>query len=417
MTKNGILLVILILLMGVMPCLAQGYDILVIPYSAINANSKNTQGGVDLEEMFARKVINQLERGGMANAPEVNVLKVSIKNNSKYDPSKDLMENIKVMAKAYGVNKVIVVCSKTDFINDSKQQNLWEKLDLPVITQPNSNMQIVTRVTMYNAREDEIAWSDVYYKHLDATAENIQNKEKLMAVNSYYDDLIPKMFSNIIATKETHAIMLTSEPDEDDFADENPVVSFIENLKKSMAERQAKKFMENEKKEKLAKSAVKPEAKKPVPDLSFQGDKEDAKKVSIFEKIMKTFQFKFYVVKQDLKLDNIKSELGIKEKDKGQKTAEKMLKAKQKDAVKTSKEKIKKEEKTAKSQNLIETIKQKYTASEKSKKVTVKEDKTKFLNLYSQDNENSSANTYIQIKPRYNSKNHVPRFDNSVNDI
>ena len=452
MKTARLLIAIFIVFMGIIPAFAEGYNVLVIPYCAIDTSRRNTMGNVDIEEMLARKFISKMDKDGMANAPTMNVLKISIKNNPKVVPnSSEPMSNVRAIAKAYGVSKVLLIMSKTELQNASQQKNFWNKLDLPVITQSEANVKLVTTVTMYDAKEDEIMWNDVYYKKMNLIGEGNyeSNKSKLAYINEYYDDLIPKVLMNIRDSKETHAIMLTSEPQdvesEKKYEKENFLVAFWENLKNIFSQRQAAK-----EREKQAKLAAKREQKKIKPDLNMKENfKEEERPSTLLTRFKDTFQFKFYVVKQDFKIKNIMKEFEdtskpkadptqkavqkvIEEKQKQtakqlqkeQKTAEKEIKKAAKTAEKKAEKKVVKKEVKTKEDSLPlkEVIKSKYQEY-KLKYATkpTQEDKSVvkgYTNMMLPDREDtSSANIYLQTKPRYNSKNYVPKFNASVNDM
>lgn len=443
---------ILIAVFMVMTCIssvyAEGYNVLVIPDSYVRNINKHMVKSVDIEEMLVRKFITKMEDDGIAYAPTISVLRISIKNNSKFDKKlKDPMENIRAISKAYGVPKVLVIKTNTEMNNNSRQKMFWNRLDLPVLIPFEPNMRLITTVTMYNIKDDEVIWTDVYFKKL--AVEN--NSVNLGDINNYYDQLIPKVFDNIKDSKETHAIMVNSSSDSVKITEEkmNPIKRFIENLKNRYAireiERQEKlldeKVAEKKAKDELAakkeiKKQVKNSVNKPKPNLEVGLDKKTVKKEDskIKKRPLNSVQFKFFIVKQDL-FKNIKHEFDNperKEKAQNQRTAKKILKEKQaqerKEIVRTkqAKSKPKKEVKTANKKSVIDSLKLKYqdfkikNAKKQDSKTKIKtvEEPKKYNYVIESDSENSfSANRYIQSKPRYNSKNYIPKYNYNVNDI
>ena len=114
---------------------------------------------------------------------------------------------------------------------------------------------------------------------------------------------------------------------------------------------------------------------------------------------------------------------------KRQKTAKKLLKEKQvqekKTGTKQVKTKPKKEKKVAK-QSYLDKLKLKYqdlkiqNAKKKdaeTKIKTVEETQQYKYLIESDDGDSVSVNKYIQSKPRYNSRNYTPKYENDVNDI
>ena len=340
----------------------------------------------------------------------------------------------------------MVIKTTTAMSSNSQQKMFWNRLDLPVLIPFEPSMKLSTTVTMYNIKDDEVIWSDVYYKKLAVR----NNGVSLEDINNYYDELIPKVFNNIKDSKETHAIMVNAPSDFAKVSEEkmNPIKQFIENLKNRYAireiERQEKlleekvaekKAKEEREAKREAKKSMKKVVNKPKPNLEVGLDKKVVKQEDTQKKrFLDPIQFKFYIVKQDL-FKNIKKEFDNQEKkeiNRQHRTAKKLLKEKQaqekKEIVKTKQVKLKpkKEVKTAKKKSLKDSLKLKYQdfkiqnakkQDEKTKIKTVEEPK-KYQYLIESDNDgNFSVNKYIQSKPRYNSRNYVPRYDYNVNDI
>lgn len=429
MKTAKILIALTIMILCSMPVFAERYNVLVIPYCAIDTTRQNKMGNVDIEEMLARKFISKMENDGMANAPTINVLHISIKNNPNFiQNAENPMTNVRALAKSYGVSKVLLIMSSTEVQNPHQQKDFWTKLDLPVITHPETNMRLVTTVKMYDAKTDEVTWSDVYYKHVNKIGNVIHDLEtpedRLSAINSYYDELIPKVLDNIEGSKETHAIMLTSLPKDakinTSVTKENPIIVFIENLKNSFEARRLEK--ERIKREKaLAKS----NKNKIKPNFEMQetlAEKNQQNK-GFFSKIIKAFNWKFYIVKQDLKIKNVVKEFQDpvkKDDDKTSKTAEKLLKEKHKNIQKGVKKKTAK--KTG--PGLIETIKTEYNKfmeeaeEKKAEREKIMNENVKYQTVTRTENDMTpAANIYLNVRPRNNSKNTSPKFSYPVNDI
>lgn len=404
------------------------YNVLVVPYCAIDTTRQNKMGNVDIEEMLARKFIAKMENDGMANAPTVSVLNISIKNNPDFvRNAADPMINVKALSKSYGVPRVLIIKSKTEVQNPNQQKVFWTKLDLPVITHPESNIRLVTTVTMYNAQSDSVLWSDVYYKQINkmgSLGDDESISSKISAINDYYDQLIPKVLDNIEGSKETHAIMLTSLPEdafvEDKVTVENPIVAFFENIRQAFEKRRLKK--EKIKREKLAEKTKKNQIK---PNLTMQEKlTEQNNNLGFFGRLKKTFNWKFYVVKQDFKIKSILKEFqneDEKKDDTVQKTAEKLLKEKQKQRKKEEKSNTKTIEHKP---SIIDTIEAKYnkvktdSAEKKAEKEKLMDENVKYKTVITSDDEmETSANRYLHTKPRFNSRNYSPKFNSEINDI
>ncbi|MCR5265879.1 MAG: hypothetical protein K6E29_04725 [Cyanobacteria bacterium RUI128] len=420
----------------------EGYNVLVIPSCYVRNVKKPVVKSVDVEELLARKFIMKMEANGIAYAPTMNVLRISINNNSKVNKAEnDAMENIRILSKAYGVPKVIIITTNTDTNSNAQQKMFWNRLDLPVLIPFEPNMKLTTTVTMYNAKNNEIIWSDVYYKRIGMK----DNGVDISDIDSYYDELIPKVFENMRDSKETHAIMVNSPADLINNPAEkiNPIKQFIENIKNSFAQKQIEKqekLLDEKVAEKKAKESKKANkkvinnvVKKPAPNLEIKSDNKKAVQQEETTKkgLLDSIQFKFYIVKQDL-FKNIKNEFDNPEKNtvkQQQKTAKKLLKEKQEQEKKESVKKTKspKEQKSEK-KSLVDVMKTKYLDmriqnakkqdSAGKEKTVSEQNSSKYKYVINSDDEDSvSANRYIQSKPRYNSRNYIPKYASDVNDM
>ncbi len=207
---------LLLIALGIaQPVFAGEYKVLVIPNSCIDSTKKHTIDTVDIEELLSKKIINRMEDTGMACAPTIDILRISILNNPYYvQKAVNPINNAKIISNSYNVYKVILVSSKLEVISPVQQKEFWQKLNLPVISQHESNTQLVTTVTMYDMKSNQILWSDVYYQKVDQIGNNINkyndNKTKLTAVNNYYDKLANNVLRDLSETTTTSAILVKS---------------------------------------------------------------------------------------------------------------------------------------------------------------------------------------------------------------
>lgn len=400
---------------------AEEYNFLVIPNSIIDTAHRTIIGKTDIEELLAKKFIDKLEASDTANAPTVNVLKISIINNPNFKYyAENPLDNAKIIANAFGISKVLIISSTTEVKNPAQQKEFWKKMGLPVITNPEPNVRVVTRVTMYNVKDDEVLYSDVFYKNLNFTGTDINvydmGTPKLTAVNSYYEELIPKMFENVKDSKQTHAILLSSTSG----VQKNIVVTDELLPKKS-----AKKSEEKEVKPVSTPSvpttevvSVKHEkivpAKKLQPDLevkeNFNENKQDKKeKKGLLAKIKDGMKFNVKIFDYCAVKDVPAQATQTKPYTVRKSVVKKVLKErnnelkKQETAVKSVKTDEKKEIQTSDKPN--------------KEKVSDNENKINYSNMVIPTEDNESANRYIQTKLRTRAKEFSPKFDNTVNDM
>ena len=325
---------------------ASGYNVLVIPTGIIGTSHNHMFGKTDIEELLTRSLIWHMEDMDIANAPSITTLKISIKNNPNYDANAiDPFNNLKAIAKSYGVTKVMLVSTKLEIQSNSDQKKFWNKLDLPVITPVDSNLRIVTKIQLINPQTNEILWNDMYYKNTDTLGIGVNgysnSDSKLNAIMAYYDNLSVKILTDIKNSKETKAVMIPTD---------------------------------EEKKE-----------LKPMKLIKRSG-------VNVTIPISKT-----------------KTNLNPIDVNKGQKNTSKIntIKDNVKHKVETSKQK-KEEQKFKKELNEFSQIN------------IQKEEKSQIKNenyVETSDIDTLPTTNFMHIKPRKNSRNYLPKFDSSINDI
>lgn len=188
---------------------ADEYSIIVVPVCSVSSTPSVKIGNVNIEELLAQKFITKAESLGTANAPTISELRISIKNNPNIVLSKDdYISNAKMLSEAYGVPVILLLSSGTKMQDSVEQKTFWQKLNMPVITQQEPTTKLVTTLTLVNAKSNEVIWSDIYYHKIESNIYSLNDKEKLSMINSYYDELVPRILGNMRSTKETHAIML-----------------------------------------------------------------------------------------------------------------------------------------------------------------------------------------------------------------
>lgn len=467
-----IVIAFFIILSGIIPVFAEGYDILVIPVSVITTSKKCTVANVDIEDLLAKKIVDKMELESIAYSPNTNILKISIKNNSDFKhEALDCFENAKILSNSYGVPRVLLISSKIELINPDQQKKFWNKLDLPVLIQPESNMKLITTVTLYNGKDDEVVWSDTYYKKLNLTGEGINNyntdSARLTAIYAYYNELIPKIFENMKDSKQTHAIMVRSGSDGILLNKDNPVVippklTFAEKLKMAFQGFGGDKKQKKKKSKSTTRTNIKDTVNlKPTFELEQtpKNLKEEENK-GVVNKFKRTFQFKLNIMHFDsikrflsesfVRSDDAKTKDNakniLKDRTKQEKSAEVKSAVKSQTKEKTVKKpeptKVKKESKpenkikpvksekeskvksSEKKEGLLSRMKKKLDdmkAGSNEKKEIKKNDKNeriKYSTMVVPTDENTSeATKNLQTKPRNNARNYVPKFDTSVNDI
>ena len=398
-TLSRIFIAFILTTISILPVLAEGYTALVLPNSSVSPKVVNRVDNTDIEKLLARKIIDKLEKTGMDYAPTLNVLRISIINNANYNSNSiEPMNNVKAIAKAYGISKVILVSSKTEILSAGQQKEFWNKMNLPVITPSESGVKVTTTVTLYNSKTDEVIYSDVFYKKLNVIGNDVSNEhKKLSAINDYYDELLPRLFDEIRDSKETHAKIISGASlQETSNTDATPVMMYkpvtrekdtTKTIKKVKPEQTVKKNISTEKKERLAER-IKNGLKTRTP--------KQAKVKVVKETEQKT---KPYVVRKNV-LKKLSKENGMN---------------------KTAKEVKVEPKKKISANNIIKAkynnMKEKYI-TDKAVKAQKNENNVQYSTVISPNEENTScANKYIQTRPRANAKSYTTHFDNEVNDI
>lgn len=262
---SQIIIILVSLLLFSFPVYSAGYSVLVLPDSCLDSRIKHSVSNVDIEELLARKFIDRLEFVGSENAPTMGVIKISIKNNSNYiTQPESCLDNAKILSSSYGVPRVLMISSKVEKCADKDKFNIFA--DLPILYPQNSNVQVVTKLTMYDSKYDKVIWSDVYYKRMD-----ISSVSNINSINAYYDELIQKVLVSLKETKETHAVVVSPKQarlfDMEEIKEffETKYNDFIQERKNKKQEKQEKQNISTEPKEQKLKPQ-KPEEER----LSFK---------------------------------------------------------------------------------------------------------------------------------------------------
>ena len=298
-----ILIASLIIFWCILPSLAEGYNVLVIPQSCVDTSYKYNIGNIDFEELLVKKFVTKMEDGDIAYAPTLSVLKISILNNPYlHKDGLKLMDNVNILSNAYGVPRVLLVSSKLEMQTASQQKALWEKLGLPVIIRPEENFRVVTSVKLLNTKDNEVIYNNIFYKNMSAS--DVKN------IDAYYDELIPKVFETLRDSKQTHAIMVgsgvnieVSDDKKSDYYEYEPMISSKTRLK----------TIGNTDKNILTKN-TKVYNKKVKTDLEPKEQFDNNKAIEASKKAKNGFLFRFNVMNIDKIIDAIKNENNAKPK-------------------------------------------------------------------------------------------------------
>ncbi len=403
-TLSRIITAFILTTITILPVMAEGYTTLVLPNSSVMPKNINKVDNTDIEKLLARKIIDNMEKAGSDYAPTLDVLRISIINNSDFDKNtKEPMKNVKALSRAYGIPKVILISSKTEIITANEQKEFWNKMNLPVLTQPEANIKVTTTVKLYNSKTDEIIYSDVFYKRLNVIGSDMNNEQrKLSALNEYYDELLPRLFDGIKESKETHAkIISSSDMPKIKTNEATPVLMYKPVTKEKTSEKTVTRKVKPDLTVKENVTAEKKEGfmtkLKGCFKLKYANEtKSSDKKVATTEKIkVKPFVIKKNVIKKSSK------ENGLNTQTKTTKQTDTKNKIRVGNSIKTK----------------YSDIKSKYI-SNKLLKAKQNEENVKYSAVITPNEDNtSSANKYIQTRPRTNAKGFFPHFNNEVNDI
>ena len=426
---------------------------LVIPNGLVGATRKSILGTTDIEEILTIRLIKYLDENNIACSPTLSTLKLSVKNNANcIQNPKNVKNNINAVSKAYGVYKILVISSKIEVQSATKQKAYWTKLDLPVITPPESNIKIITNISLINTQTNETLWNNVFYKNINCIGNGINNynsdTSKLNAINNYYNTLAIKIVEEIKANKNLKSIMVITKPNNNDkiysikpVSSKNVEPQKIQEQKTSTTNTNTSKPIEKNNIDMQKLNTVKP-------NLNMH-ETIKPKQDNIFKVLKNNIQLKYDNIRQEYENNQIKKmELNTtapayKKKDaqvikevpqtdkKQTQTTEKIQSPKvEKEIVKNEKETKKVEQSQKIKQEKIENKKEKPTFSEKMKtkyenvkksyqeyKDNKSNEKKELENVDTIDDNAPQLDNSINIKPRNNSRNYTPKFDSSVNDM
>ena len=378
---------------------SEGYSILVIPAGAAGISSPAPLlGNANVEEILSDKLIKYLEETNTAYAPLLGILKLSIKNNSNFIPNAvNPLNNAKIISKSYGVSKVILVSSKLEVQDRASQKSFWNKMELPVIIQQESDLLLITSVTFLDTRSDDILWHNIFYKNINCIDNRINHYNttnlKLNAVDIYYDKLAQNIINDLKETKETHAIMINNKRK----TDTNPTKAKEIRL---MNDFSAKKPLKINNKSEQNSSSGHVNTLKPIHKTNYSSNK------SFAEKFKNAVQLKYDNIKQEIEKNKIKKATPALKQD-SEKFPNAIPSKVIKDAGKTDTKKFK------------DKIKPKMTTDDKIQKPVPKSDKKLFdsNNSALTDFDTYPVNNYLKYNRRNNSRNYMLKFDSFINDM
>lgn len=393
-----VLIILLSLFLSGSALFAAEYNILVIPAGLVGIPNKTTLANSDIEEILTRNIINKLEFDNIACAPNMSTLKISIKNNPNFiSKAINPINNAKIISKSYGISKIILVKSNIEVISAAKQKELWKKMELPVVTPLESNIRLVTTVTLLNTQNDNIIWSNVFYKNINCIGNGINNynsnETKLSAITKYYDDLSIRIIEEIRECKDTSAIMVNTKSNQKQEVKpkKTPVIHPV--------------------------SQVKPDFK--VRENIPQPVKHE-NKIKKFTETVKTKYDNAIQEHETKKIKKLESEVNELLSPSKKEEKPKIIKQKPAKKEKEIRPAVIKENKTP----ITDKIKEKYNTIKENHAQNIenkKDNAEKAVNysnvMRSEDGDTPPVNNYIQTKPRKNSRKYTPQFDSSINDI
>ncbi len=465
MKKLYAILFAIILCLPTTTVYATGYNMLVMPSGLVGATRKSILGTTDIEEALTIKLIKYLDENNITCSPTLSTLKLSIKNNANcVQNPKNVKNNINAVSKAYGVYKVLVISSKIEVQNATKQKSYWYKLDLPVITPLESNIKIITNVSLINTQTNETLWNNVFYKNINCIGNGINNynseTSKLNAINNYYNTLATTIVDEIKANKDLKSIMVITKPNNNNKTYTLKPVSSNNVAPQKNQEPKVQTVHTNVSKPAETNIINMKNLNTVKPNLNMH-ETIKPKKDSVFKVIKNNIQLKYDNIKQEYENNQIKKmELNTtapayKKKDaqvikevpqtdkKQTQTTEKIQSPKtEKEVVKKEKEtkKIDKPQKIKQEKVKKEPIQKQEKVEDKEKKPTFSEKiQTKYENVkksYQEYKDNKAKDkkelednidtiddnapkldNCIKAQPRSNSRNYTPKFDSSVNDM
>ena len=379
------------------------YKVIVIPNSFIDCSAqKSLVEKVSIEEILTNKIIYQLESSGLACAPTPDILKVAILNNPYVSKDAPALENAKAISDSYNVSKVIIVESNLVLQNTSQQKEVWNKFNLPVISQTDDCYQVVTTVTMYDMKTKEALWNDVCFHKLCRASEGI-NSVKLSSLTSYYDSLIGHFIKDLKTIASTSAVVVNNKKPEAKQTEKTTILQKINTVKNTNNKEQQVKTNVV----KTTTPTTKTVQQKPTPAVT-QKESTQQSFTSKMSDSLKNTKNKIHNY-----LEEKETERAIREiKEQEQREIQQAIKS-------NEKPKEVKEQPT-----MTDRVKEKYNAMkqnyEAKKEESIKSDQEAqyYTNISSPDSDGvPQVNNYIQMKPRNNSRNYTPKFDSSVNDI
>lgn len=372
-------LILLMCVVGASCVWASEYASVVVPSGYIKKNENVILYNKNIEEIFAHDIVKTVAGVRGFNAPSLTLLKKAVTTNPQVVSVLEPEEKIKIVSKIFGANKVIYITVKYE-IKSMNKKGFVDINKLGLISDNNA-IRLTTKVEILDNSGSEVIWSNTYYKNINF--DSVNNKD-ISAITKYYERLSGVVFDEMKNRSSVRKVngITPSEINEPNVEMKNetidnhhiitPVPSAPSANSKITPQLQLRENLGEQ--PKPAKYVKKDPEVKPEP-----------------------------IKKEEVKVTKPKPEKPVKQK------VEKPLKP---EKVKT--EKVKEQKPSGKELKVWQRIKENLQVDLKSptpeKEININDVKCSPVEVL-------PTYTDIHVKPRRNSKDYVPQFNNSVNDI
>jgi hypothetical protein len=172
---------------------ASEYNAIVLPNSILKKSDSSVLYSKNLEEIFANNLVAKFSLVKKLNSPSISNITKTLSSNPQLNSGIETEDKSVILAKIYGVNKIINIFVKYE-INSSNQQIDIKSMEKNAMITHHATIRLITEVRMQNLSDNKIIWSNIFYKNINF--DEISNKN-IEIITNYYDKLSSQILEEI----------------------------------------------------------------------------------------------------------------------------------------------------------------------------------------------------------------------------
>ena len=200
---------------------ASEYHVLVLPDNVSNKPTLDAMVYEGSAEFFANQVINKLNLSNTIKSPTVSEVRELLKKNTSLNIStRENMQrfkkeynvnylNVQRLAKAFNVDKVLLITTSADAQNYFMRRTFWDFLNIPGAAVTDPAIKLSTYAVLVDTKRNVNIWEDTFYKTVSCNENRMVANSlgpqtiQLEKIRDYSQLLGPQIASNVQANLVT----------------------------------------------------------------------------------------------------------------------------------------------------------------------------------------------------------------------